>query len=251
MVAIWNQYDRKNRVMYILSIYLYIISWIIYERGRCTMEDLVPSLVKSIDEVKLRMCRRRNNTAIFTDAWYPGIGEQKVPERGLLMGELSAVTFRVGCYIVRSAQRVYKIHGSGCRSEVEVPADEEEIEIVRKDMECRNDATIDLEITSWNDKFCLTHEISAKHISVSDNTFTYICHAICARNSCWYEYIGDIYAVKEYGQVSDRDASLLVYMCYVGSPSNVDAWYKMEPSGKVTVFKEGIHCIMTGNVELL
>lgn len=50
------------------------------------MKDSILLFVRSIDKVKLRMCRRRNSTAIFTDAWCPGVGEQKVPERDLLMG---------------------------------------------------------------------------------------------------------------------------------------------------------------------
>lgn len=59
------------------------------------------------------MYKRKRNIAVFTDTWDFGVYDAKVPENGLLPGELSAVTFRVGCYIVRSALRAYRCHKVG------------------------------------------------------------------------------------------------------------------------------------------
>ena len=42
-----------------------------------------------------------------------GYTGKEVPKSELLKGELSAVTFEVGCYIVRFAKRVYNVHEYG------------------------------------------------------------------------------------------------------------------------------------------
>lgn len=50
-------------------------------------------------------------------------------------GELSAVTFKVGCYIVHSALRVYTIHDQDWYlPEPEKPAGEEDVATVKKDL---------------------------------------------------------------------------------------------------------------------
>lgn len=50
-----------------------------------------------------------SSSVVFTDAWHPGINDQEYAEAELLPGELSAAVFTVGCYIVRTAKRVYRI----------------------------------------------------------------------------------------------------------------------------------------------
>ena len=189
--------------------------------------------------------RRQNSTVVFTDAWSPGVGEHKIPEEGLLPGELSAVTFRVGCYTVRSAQRLYKINGTGYSPELDEPADKDEVGQVRKDVVPENAGGLDGYAgivsngrmrPSWEDKLCLTHEISARYDPDPDAAFQYVCRTIQAGNSGWCEYIGDIYTVKEHGSVPDECASLLVYSHYECSTYGLDTWYKLEPAGKITKF---------------
>lgn len=177
------------------------------------------------------MYRRKNSTDIFIDAWCPGTGEQEIPEWELLEGELSAVVFRVGCYIVRSAQRIYKIYEPDYRPELETPANKEETEKIRV---AGGSKVIECELGTWL-KFRLVQEISARHIFSPDSAFTYICRAAKARNHTWQEYIGDIYAVKEHEKIPDKDAFLLIYLGYAGSSYTSETWYKMSPDGKVTV----------------
>ena len=70
--------------------------------------------VRNEDRVMIQEHWRQ--TVVFTDAlhiepWEWGEIGKKVLEGELLPGELSAVTFSVGCYTVRSAQRVYRVYG--------------------------------------------------------------------------------------------------------------------------------------------
>lgn len=190
---------------------------------------------------------------IFTDAWCPGIGEQEVSEGELLAGELSAVTFEVGCYIVRSALRVYTIHDQDWYlPEPEKPAGEEDVATVKKDLRWNERAgkiigadgsifaswkktgTYREHFPSWKNKLRITQEISARHNSNPDKPFTYICRASNPINGTWYEYIGDIYTVKENDNVPDSGASLLIYFVFISDLYGIDTWYRFDPDGGIT-----------------
>lgn len=194
-----------------------------------------------VDKEKLNLFRRScDNEAVFIDAWCPGAGENKVPEEELLSGEITAVTFQVGCYTVRSAQRVYKVDEPGYSPESEQPASKAEVDIVRKDLvwdRGLNTYVSVRPISSWSDKLRITHEISARHNSNPAGAYTYICRATQARSLYWSEYIGDIYAVKENDAVPDECASLLVYFVWTGDSHGVDTWYRFDPDGKIEIFK--------------
>ena len=91
---------------------------------------------ENIDTGSKKIIRKHwNGAAVFTDAWHPGINEQEFTEAELLPGELSAVIFTVGCYIVRTAKRVHRIPEPGCGQGLKTPADETETELVGKDIE--------------------------------------------------------------------------------------------------------------------
>lgn len=208
------------------------------------------------DEEKLNLFRRHcSSEAVFIDAWCSATDESKVPEEDLFPGEIEAVTFQIGCYTVRSALRVYKVHDSDWYlSEVVEPADKEDVEKVRNDLildkgdgkvtgingsiftSWGNLHTYIGAIPAWRDKLRITHEISAKHNSDCGNTFTYICRAADPINGKWFEYIGDIYAVKERDTVPDENASLLVYFVFTSDFYGVDTWYRFDSEGKITTF---------------
>ncbi len=203
-----------------------------------------------INESDRELIRKHwKSTAVFTDVWTPGEKECKVPEEELLPGELAAVTFRVGCYIVRSAQRVYRVYDPGYTPQEEQPADKKEVELIRglvmyddQNGQCVwNERAI---FTDWKDKLRLTHEISARHVSNPNGGFIYVCRAAQARNYSWFEYIGDIFAVKENELTSDEYASLLVYSHYEGSCFGADTWYKLDPDGRVTKLEPGAYGII-------
>lgn len=195
---------------------------------------------KNVSESNRKLIRKHwADEAVFTDAWCPDADEYRVPEEELLPGELSAVIFQVGCYTVRNAQKVYRVHEPGYSPELETPADSKEVELVRRDLEAgpalrKNDVS----------GLRITNEISARHNSAPDTGFTYICRAAKARDASWYEYIGDIYTVKENTHIPDEYASLLLYRHYEGSSFGTDTWYKLEPTGKITVLRTGAYGII-------
>lgn len=210
-----------------------------------------------IDEGKLNSFRRhcRDSEAVFTDAWSLGTEEHQVSDEELLLGEIEAVTFQVGCYTVRSALRVYTIQDPDWYlAEVREPADKDDVEMVRKDLAPVNGTetvtgtkesilaswgnlyTFAGNIPQWRDKLRITHEISAKHNFKCDMPFTYICRAADPMNGKWFEYIGDIYAVKERDTVPDESASLLIYLAFSSDFYGVDTWYRFDPDGKIATF---------------
>ena len=208
------------------------------------------------DGEKLNLFRRDcSSEAVFIDAWCHGVDENKIPEGDLLPGEIEAVTFQVGCYTVRSALRIYTIQDSDWYlTDVGEPADKENVEMVREDlMVGKGDGKVTGAkssffaswgniyahagfIPSWRDKLQITHEISAKHNSKRGKSFTYICRAAGSMNGKWFEYIGDIYVVKERDSVPDESASLLIYFVCTSGFYGVDTWYRFDPEGKITTF---------------
>ncbi len=209
-----------------------------------------------VDEEKFKLFRRHcDKEPVCIDAWCPGADENEVPEEDLLPGEIKAVTFRVGCYTVRSALRVYTIQDSDWYlAEVREPADKGDVELVRKDFmldegdreaagvkggnfaSWGNQYAFTGYIPPWRDKLRITHEISAKHNSDRDKQSTYICRAADPVNGKWFEYIGDIYAIKERETVSDESASLLIYFVFTSDFYGVDTWYRFAPDGRISTF---------------
>lgn len=160
-----------------------------------------------------------------------------VPEEQLLTGEISACIFRLGCYLVRSAQRVYKISSEGVYSpKNESPASNEETEIVRKDiMDAGGFHTRSIfMLEPWRDSLRLTHEISARHMDTPGESFTYICRAASARNYSWSEGIEEVTCEKAGPEIPDEYASLVVRLGWTGSSYSMDTFYRLEPTGKVT-----------------
>ena len=182
---------------------------------------------------------------VFTDAWntdrfaeyeqVQGAEFRELTEEELLPGELSAVTFRVGCYIVRKALRVYNIHGPVYSPKLETPAKETDVALVRKDLNLDTGRIARLGLyPSWKDRLRVTREISARHCDSPSSSFTYICRAAEARDLRWCEIIGPIYTAKASASIPDEYASLLVCLTFVGSSHTDDTWYKFDPTGKLT-----------------
>lgn len=170
------------------------------------------------------------NKAVFTDAWRPDEAEQEIPENELQAGEMSAVIFKVGCYHVRSAWRVYKK-----QDDLKIPADKEEVELAKGKLKGTVKMTIDvLRYMELPEKMCVVHEISAKHMDNPNNTYTNVCSIAQSRSVRWCEYVGDIYTVKENESIPDEYASLLVYTHFSGDSFGADTWYKLDPTGKIT-----------------
>lgn len=199
--------------------------------------------------------RQGGGEVVVIDTWNPGIDENKVPEEELLPGEIEAATFQIGGYTVRSALRVYTIQDPDWYpAEIGKPAKKKDVEIVRKDLiSGKGDEKISgargnilavwgnidtcvSHLPAWRDKLRITHEISARYNSNPDKSFTCICRAADPMNGKCFEYIGDIYVVKERATDLDKSASLLIYFVFTSDFYGVDTWYKFEPDGEITTF---------------
>lgn len=170
-----------------------------------------------------------NRSAVLTDAWRRGTNEQEVTEAELLPGELSAVTFQVGCYTVRSASRVYRVHKPGYSPELEAPASREEVAFFK------NVSPVHVGAPAFNGRLLrITNEISARHNANPNNAFTDVCRAAKSTSYKWSEQIGAICSAKEHDLIPDEYASLFVCNTYMGDSFSSSTWYKLDPTGKIT-----------------
>lgn len=185
------------------------------------------------EQIEVTLRKYWKDTIVFTDIIYPfDIQEQKLSKEELLPGEESAVIFTVGCYMVRSARRIYRVYEPGYSPELEMPASREEVESFRKNLDLDGDFSIG--IHHRDNSLRVTHEISARHVANPNQAFTYICRAAEARNHSWCEWIETICTAKEHEQIPDEYASLLVCMVYSGSSFGCKTWYKIDPTGRIT-----------------
>lgn len=189
---------------------------------------------------KLTIRKHWKLSAVFTGSLRPDHGK-KVNGADLLPGELNAEVFRVGCYTVRSAQRIYQICEPGYSPEEEVPASPEDMELVRKDIVPVNvDPLLNVTMStgvgfqSLRNRLRVTHEISARHQDNPSGAFTMICRAAESRNSTWSEHIGPVMTAKEHIAIPDKHASLFVCNTYVGDSFSVETWYKLDSAGEIT-----------------
>ena len=150
-----------------------------------------------------------SQTAVFTGSKHPKFSSGKeLPVSKLLPGELSASTFHIGCYTVRSSVRLYKVSEPGYSPDNEIPASPEDVERVRKDT--NGEASLAFGFYSWHNDLRITHEISARHSSWEKDEFIYICRATQARNFSWSESISSICSAKKDIFVPDHKASLFI-----------------------------------------
>lgn len=195
------------------------------------------------------ICNFWNKSDItFTDVWDSRVESYQLSEDELLTGELSAATYTVGCYTIRSAQRVYvkPEHNHGNNLVDEIPADEEYLNKLKQN--ARNKNSNDTSIVGMHIGFesifennrRIAHGISARHIYDPNNLFAkgfkYICRATRAWGYSWSESIQHIVTVKEQSQ-PDECASLFVCNQYVGSSFSVDTWYQLSPNGRISEFR--------------
>ena len=186
-----------------------------------------------------------HRAAVFTDSW-EGKEGTAVPTDKLLPGELSAMLFQVGCFTVRSAQRVYQIHEPGYSPEKETPATPKEVALVRKVMSRdKNPLPSIMPLlglgpvcpvgSPWQNKLRITHEISARHQDNPDSPFTVLCRAAQSRNFAWSEQITTVLLAKKHLAMPDKSASLFVCNLYAGSSFSSETWYKLSPDGEIKI----------------
>lgn len=199
-------------------------------------DALRPNVDPTCDDDRLNTLRKHwSSSAVMTDDYTSETKEQKIAEEDLLPGELSAVTFQIGCYTVRSAQCVYKIMDSSYDPENEPPADEAELKLLRA--QTAQPGMTATHLPALRSHLRMVHEISARYKDTPQDKFTFICRAAHARNYSWSESIEAVCAVKENSAVADEEASLLVLDTYIGDSFDVDTWYKLDPDGRITTLK--------------
>ena len=170
---------------------------------------------------------------VFTALWKDAEDEHEVKDYELLEGELSAVTFKVGCYMIRSSQKLY-LHNKENHYTERIPASKEEIEEYHKNCE-----RLDMLYGLPTGEVRRVHEISAKYIggdTTVDSQWQFIC--LAAESTAWSESIDFIGTVKKQSSVSDEQAVLFVLKEFIGSSYSVSHWHKFTSNGEVTGYTE-------------
>lgn len=131
-------------------------------------------------------------------------------ETELRRNELSATTFQVGCYIVRSSLCVYErdvlSHSGLLHKHIHSVAKASDVDYVKQELLTKKLALTDPN-EFWMKNLYIFHEISAKHSSRSaDAPFKTICRAECGSS----ESVETICTAKANRFVDDENAVLFI-----------------------------------------
>jgi serine/threonine protein phosphatase 1 len=233
------------------------------------IDDIVDDLVKQMDAAKdetinineimkrkyklneimgMETLRKHlGNDIVFTGVWGDATEERQLEDSELLPGELSAVIFTIGCYTVRSAQRVYKEHEDygSFLPENAVPADEKDLAFVKESKYYSSQSWTlnDVSLPSpWDGELRITQEITAKHNSdpegVFAGNFKYVCRAVHKAMTNGDEVIELISAIKKDASSSDENASLFVLLRINYLTALFAKVYRLAQNGVITEYRE-------------
>ena len=202
-----------------------------------TLDEIIEKTYEQNESRGMKTLRKHlGNDIVFTGVWADATEERQLEESELLPGELSAVTFTLGCYTIRSAQRVYK----ELKDYSEAPADGEDIAYL-KELKASPLTGRWIDNYERNEKFYINQEIMAKHNSdpkdVFEGNFKYVC---CATEKYRFpQTINFICTLKESASSSDEHASLFVFIEHICDSFRTEDWYKLTPNGVIR--KYGTH----------
>ena len=200
------------------------------------------------------LCRQVGDDTVFTSVWVDVTEENRLEDDELLPGELSAVTFTLGCYTVRSAERVYKVPVKDEDYENPVPADDKDLAFVKGSINTSSPSSNrttwldkkDMPNTGffkdpfsshspWEGKLHITHEITARHNSdpkgVFAGNFKYVCRAIHQASTYGDQ---DIYLIS----TLKKDASLFVLWRNSYITAIFKKGYRLDPNGVITEYQD-------------
>ena len=202
-----------------------------------TLEDVLRNSFKQHEDEGIKTLRRHlGEDIVFTALWRNVKEERELEENELLDGEISAFTFQIGNYLIRSAQRLY-IDTAETHYTKRIPVEQHVV------VEYREDCTVaDSIMGRYENDVRQVHEISAKHIKdgvdPSSEEWRFICLATHAKSWTWEESIDFISTVKNDASVPDEQAELFVLDTYMGSSFSVAYWHRLKPDGTITEYKE-------------
>lgn len=199
-----------------------------------TLEEIQQNIYEQNECAGMETLHRHlGNDIVCTGVWADAKEKYDLEDSELLEGELSACTFTIGCYTIRSAQRLYKDTDEVHYTE-KIPANQEEITSFKENRKGL------LALFPTDDGIRLVHEISAKHHAADTSAFPegwkYIC--LATTSISWSESIDFIGTIKSKAEVPDEQADLFVLKTYTGDSFGTADWYKLDADGAVSEYQE-------------
>ncbi len=154
----------------------------------------------------------------------------------LFRGELEAVVFKVGSYLVRASSRIYVVSSKKYYPLREVPASFEITDqfksLVEKDNESEDFDLMRITRAYFDDPeirsvLRLTTEICAMKADAQEKNWKYVCRAAVVGDMTWYEKIINIITVRECKDSPVQEERLYVGVALI-SKCMSETWYRFE-----------------------
>jgi len=197
------------------------------------LDDIMRNIFKQNESEGIKTIHRHlGESVLITGLWEEAKEEIEVEEENLLEGELSAFTFKIGNYSIRSSMRLYQDTKENAYYK-RIPATQEQIAAYGKPG--------DYVMLSNREGVREVHEILAKYegegTAVAEE-WNFVCLATEARMCQWSESVAFISTVKANASEADEREVLFVQKTYCGDSFSVLYWYKMTSDGTVTEYWE-------------
>ncbi|WP_029201615.1 hypothetical protein [Oribacterium sp. NK2B42] len=152
-----------------------------------------------------------------------------INEKDLLLGELSAIVFRIGSYNIRFALKIYHRKDGDYEIDRKNPIDLNKIPFIK------NNVFPILDNFENRKNYAVVTEISANNTDSGEDGMFYICNTQEAIGGSWHEVVTDIITAKKSESADDQE-HLLVCITWTGTCHTVANWYDFDCEGNVTSF---------------
>jgi len=156
--------------------------------------------------------------------------KREVSEDKLRKGEVSAVTYTVGNYVIRESVMLYKDDVNNDYL-MKIPAEKEQVEKFREEYGEGSIIFIDL------DDCRPVTEIHAANMNDAEPKWRFVCLATSAKSLVWSESIDFIGTMKKNVFVPDKKSDLFVLVNYMGDSFSTETWHRFTHKGEAKEYK--------------
>lgn len=203
---------------------------------------ITPLSYECLDKCLSDLREHYSNRVALVDVFGKQTTITDVDEQDMHEGEISALSFKLGCYDVVQSSRLYEDNEINNYTK-KIPASRE---VIAKLSELLESDPFGFSISSRvaidGVYYRIVTEIYAKHQNATEE-YILICDATSASNLSWTEYVRFIGTVKSAPSVSDDNAELFVSTHFEGSSHGSDRWYKLTPGGVVKTYETDVYGI--------
>lgn len=191
-------------------------------------KKLLDSIEKANIKGNVKSLKTRFGSGVVVTATIKNkLREHEISKDKLCKGEVAAVSYFIGPYVIRDSIMLYKDDGDIHYTD-RIPAEEKDVEEFREGQSVPR-----LLLGLGFDKpYRPVRVIHARYRNDASAKWHYICGATEAKSMIWSESISFIGTAKKNVFDSDKKSDLFVLVEYTGDSFSTETWHRFNPDGE-------------------